>query len=96
MLGGYTMGMIAHIMMGVIVFLIAYFIGFGYLPGSPIVKGLIFGTDSGSPLLRQSCAGFLIAHIGGIMAVIASLMGHLVYGGLPGALTGSSAISTTA
>ena len=100
MLGGYTMGMIAHNMMGVMGFAIVYVIGFDYLPGSPIVKGLIFGTAlwaaAVAVVMPMAGAGFLMANIGGMMAVMASLMGHLVYGGLLGALAGGSAVSKTA
>ncbi len=33
--------------------------------------------------------GFLMSNIGGMMAVMAALMGHLVYGGLLGAIAGN-------
>ena len=92
MLGGYTMGMIAHIMMGVIIFPIAYVIAYDYLPGSPLIKGLSFGVVLGIAavvmVMPMAGAGFMMANIGGMMAVMAALMGHLVYGGLLGALAG--------
>ncbi len=92
MLGGYTMGMIAHIMMGVVIFPIAYVIGFNFLPGSPIIKGLIFGTAlwlaAVIVVMPMAGTGFLMANIGGMMAVVAALMGHLVYGGLLGVIAG--------
>ena len=100
MLGGYTMGMIAHIMMGVIIFPLAFVIIYGFLPGSSLVKGLAFGTAlwvaAVLMVMPMAGAGFLMANIGGMMAVIASLMGHLVYGGLLGALAKGSAIPRTA
>ena len=92
MLGGYTMGMIAHIMMGVVIFPLAYVIAYDFLPGSPIVKGLSFGVvlwiAAVVMVMPMAGAGFMMANIGGMMAVMAALMGHLVYGGLLGALTG--------
>jgi len=93
MVGGYTMGMIAHIMMGVIVFPLAYALVFyGFIPGSPLVRGLIFGVilwlAAVIVVMPMAGAGFLMANIGGMMAVVASLMGHLVYGGLLGAIAG--------
>ncbi len=92
MLGGYTMGMIAHIMMGVVIFPIAYVIAYDFLPGSPLIKGLSFGVvlwiAAVVMVMPMAGAGFLMANIGGMMAVMAALMGHLVYGGLLGALAG--------
>jgi len=92
MLGGYTMGMIAHIMMGVVIFPIAYVIAYDVFPGSPIVKGLSFGVvlwiAAVVMVMPMAGAGFMMANIGGMMAVMAALMGHLVYGGLLGALAG--------
>jgi hypothetical protein len=92
MLGGYTMGMIAHIMMGVVVFPLAYVFIYNYLPGSPIVRGLIWGVvlwvAAVVMVMPMAGAGFLMSNIGGMMAVMAALMGHLVYGGLLGAIAG--------
>jgi len=95
MVGGYTMGMIAHIMMGVIVFPLAYtFVAYNFLPGSPVVRGLGFGVALWLAaiivVMPMAGAGFLMANIGGMMAVMASLMGHLVYGALLGAIAGGS------
>jgi uncharacterized membrane protein YagU involved in acid resistance len=93
MLGGYTMGMIAHIMMGVVVFPLIYVFIYNYLPGSPIVRGLIWGVvlwvAAVVMVMPMAGAGFLMSNIGGMMAVMAALMGHLVYGGLLGAIAGN-------
>jgi len=92
MLGGYTMGMIAHIMMGVVIFPLIYVFIYTYLPGSPIVRGLIWGVAlwvaAVVMVMPMAGAGFLMSNIGGMMAVMAALMGHLVYGGLLGAIAG--------
>lgn len=101
MLGGYTMGMAAHIMMGVIVFPLLYvFVLYGILPGSPLVKGLIWGiilwVAAATMVMPMAGGGFLMSNIGGTMALIASLMGHLVYGGLLGAIAGEDTQTTTA
>jgi uncharacterized membrane protein YagU involved in acid resistance len=93
MLGGYTMGMIAHIMMGVVVFPLIYVFIYGHLPGSPIVRGLIWGIALWLAaivmVMPMAGTGFLMSNIGGMMAVMAALMGHLVYGGLLGAIAGN-------
>ena len=96
MLGGYTMGMIAHIMMGVVIFPLAYaVVAYGVLPGPPLVRGMIFGVAlwvaAVVVVMPMAGAGFMMANIGGMMAVMASLMGHLVYGGLLGAIAGDGA-----
>lgn len=93
MLGGYTMGMIAHIMMGVIVFPLIYVFIYDNLPGAPVVRGLIWGialwVAAVIVVMPMAGAGFLMSNIGGMMAVMAALMGHLVYGGLLGAIAGN-------
>jgi len=93
MLGGYTMGMIAHIMMGVVIFPLIYVFIYTYLPGTPIVRGLIWGVILWAAavviVMPMAGAGFLLSNIGGMIAVMAALMGHLVYGGLLGAIAGS-------
>ncbi len=93
MLGGYTMGMVAHIMMGVVVFPLAYVFIYGFLPGGPVVRGLVWGIilwiAAATMVMPMAGAGFLMANIGGMMALIAALMGHLVYGGLLGWIAGS-------
>ena len=92
MLGGYTMGMIAHIMMGVVVFPLIYVFIYNYVPGSPTVRGLIWGVvlwvAAVVIVMPMAGAGFMMSNIGGMMAVMAALMGHLVYGGLLGAIAG--------
>jgi len=98
MLGGYTMGMIAHIMMGVVIFPLAYaLVAYNFLPGSPLVRGLIFGVvlwvAAVIMVMPMAGAGFMMANIGGMMAVMASLMGHLVYGALLGAIAGDGSTS---
>ena len=93
MLGGYTMGMIAHITMGVIVFPLIYVFIYDNLPGAPVVRGLIWGialwVAAVIVVMPMAGAGFLMSNIGGMMAVMAALMGHLVYGGLLGAIAGN-------
>jgi len=97
MLGGsYTLGMLAHVMMGVVVFPLAYaMLVVGFLPGSPLTRGLIFGVllwiVAVLVVMPMAGAGVLMSNIGGMMAVVASLMGHLVYGGLLGALAAGGA-----
>jgi uncharacterized membrane protein YagU involved in acid resistance len=101
MLGGYMVGMTAHIMMGIIVFPLIYvFVLYERLPGSPLIKGLAWGVVlwvlAATMVMPMAGGGFLMSNIGGMMALVASLMGHLVYGGLLGAIAGDGATSAAA
>jgi uncharacterized membrane protein YagU involved in acid resistance len=85
MLGGWRMGMLVHILNGAIIFPAVFaFLLYRFLPGSPIAKGTTFGVllwlTSESVVLPIMGAGFFSAHIGGLKAAVASLLGHVVYG----------------
>lgn len=58
----------------------------------PLVKGLLFGSIlwlmAETMVMPMAGAGFFMSEIGGMKAVMAALMGHLVYGGLLGVITG--------
>lgn len=92
MVGSYTVGMIVHIMMGVIAFPLAYLVFYNFVPGAPWARGMIWGVvlwlGAIIVVMPMAGAGFLMSNVGGMMAVIAALMGHLVYGGLLGAIAG--------
>ncbi len=97
MLGGsYILGMAAHFMMGVIIFPMIYvFVVLRVITGPGLKSGLIWGVAlwvaAVMIVMPMAGAGFMMANIGGMMAVMASLMGHLVYGGILGALAASGA-----
>jgi len=89
----YAMGMAVHIMLGVLVFPLVYaFFGYRFLPGTPFIKGLIWGLIlwliAETMVMPMAGAGFFMSEIGGLKAVMAALMGHLVYGGLLGVIAG--------
>ncbi len=89
----YALGMAAHIMLGVLVFPLLYALLVGrLLPGAPVIKGMIWGAILwliAEPLVMPMAgAGFFMAEIGGMKAVMAALMGHLLYGGLLGVIAG--------
>ncbi len=94
-------GMAVHLMMGIIIFPLIYvYIVYERVPGSPLVRGLIWGVAlwiaAVLVVMPMAGAGFLMANIGGMMAVIASLMAHLVYGGLLGAIAGGGTVAQSA
>ena len=90
MLGGsWAMGLAMHFMNGSVVFPLA----FGYvvsarLTGPAAVRGMLFGVAlwpvAQTMLMPMMGAGLFSANAGGMVAVVASLMGHLVYGGILG------------
>ena len=91
--GNYLIGMAIHIMMGVIIFPLAYvFVAYKFLPGSGLVRGILWGVAlwlvAAAVVMPMAGAGFFMSNIGGMMAVVAALMGHIVYGGLLGAIAG--------
>jgi len=89
----YAMGMAVHIMLGVLVFPLVYaFFIYRFLPGTPFIKGLTWGLIlwliAETMVMPMAGAGFFMSEIGGLKAVMAALMGHLVYGGLLGVIAG--------
>ncbi|MDO9168186.1 MAG: hypothetical protein Q7U18_03705 [Methylobacter sp.] len=91
----YAMGMVAHIMLGVLVFPLLYaLVVFRFLPGGPLIKGMTWGVIlwliAETLVMPMAGAGFFMSEIGGMKAVMAALMGHLVYGGLLGVIAGRS------
>ena len=95
MLGNsYAMGMLMHLILGIVVFPLVYvYVLYEHLPGSPALRGAIWGVIlwvlAAVVVMPMAGAGFLMANIGGMMALVAALIGHLVYGGLLGAIAGA-------
>jgi hypothetical protein len=94
MLGGWTMGMVMHFVNGTVIFPLIYtFLLYRWLPGPPVVKGLLSGV--GLWLILQLMvmpvmgAGLFSMKAGGMMAALGSLVGHLVYGSLLGSIAGA-------
>ena len=93
MLGGWTLGMIVHILSGALLLPLAY-AAFFYrrLPGSPPARGLAFGLvlwlTSQLAVMPMIGARVLGSRMGGVKGAGASLVGHLIYGLLLGGLAG--------
>ena len=96
MLGGsWAAGMAMHVALGSLAFPLVYALGlYGVLPGSPVVRGAIWGfilfLSAQAVVMPMMGAGFFSSHMGGPMAVAGSLVGHLVYGTLLGAIAGGA------
>ena len=93
--GSWAIGMAAHLMNGIVIFPLAYaFLAFRYLAGPPVARGTMFGAIlwlvAEIMVMPMAGAGFFSSEIGGAKAVMAALMGHLVYGALLGAISGAA------
>lgn len=86
--GGLKMGMLVHILNGVITFPLAFVLFYRLLPGPPATKGVAFGVvlwlASQLIVMPIMGAGLFCAHAGGMRAATALLVGNVVYGWLLG------------
>jgi uncharacterized membrane protein YagU involved in acid resistance len=95
MLGNSWMaGMMMHFVNGTVIFPLIYvYVLYAWLPGSPLVKGILWGVIlwflAQAVVMPMMGGGFFSSAMGGMMAVMGSLMGHLLYGGLLGAIGGA-------
>lgn len=100
MMGGvWAVGMAAHLMNGVVIFPLVYaFVAFRYLPGPPVLRGVLWGAvlwlAAEVMVMPMAGAGFFSSEIGGAKAAMAALMGHLVYGALLGYIAGTAVQET--
>ena len=93
MLGGWGMGMAMHFLNGTIIFPLIYaYVLFAKFPGSPHLKGILWGLIlwvlAQIVVMPMMGAGVFGLRMGGIMPAFGSLMGHVVYGGLLGWIAG--------
>lgn len=101
MLGGWTAGLLAHLMNGTIVFPLVYaLLIYRGLRGSPALRGTLFGIllwlIAQVIVMPMMGAGLFSAHAGGAIASAASLMGHIIYGGVLGAIAGRPSLGQQA
>lgn len=93
MLGGWGMGMTMHFLNGTVIFPVIYaFVLFAHLPGSPALKGILWGVIlwvlAQIVVMPMMGAGVFGLRMGGMMSAFGSLMGHIVYGALLGWIAG--------
>jgi hypothetical protein len=96
MLGGWSMGMVMHLFNGIVLFPLIYtFVVFSKLRGTPATKGILWGVAlwlvAGLMVMPMMGAGLFGMANGGMMATVASLMGHVAYGALLGIIAGGPA-----
>jgi uncharacterized membrane protein YagU involved in acid resistance len=92
--GSWTAGMVLHFVNGSIIFPAIYVVLlYQRLPGSPAVRGTVWGVIlwllAQTMVMPMMGGGFFSSQMGGAMAATGSLVGHLVYGSLLGAIAGS-------
>jgi uncharacterized membrane protein YagU involved in acid resistance len=92
-----NIGLAVHYINGTIIFsLIFTWVLWNVLPGGPTGKGISWGVIlwflSQAIVTPVMGGGFFSANSGGAMAVAASLLGHIIYGAILGAVTGMPAI----
>jgi hypothetical protein len=85
----WTMGFLMHGLNGVVIFPLIYAFGLhAVLPGAPWSKGTLWGLIlwfvSQVLVMPMMGAGFFSARAGGLVAVMASLVAHVIYGALLG------------
>ncbi|MBI4610022.1 MAG: hypothetical protein HY726_13555 [Candidatus Rokubacteria bacterium] len=101
MLGGsWMMGMLMHLLDGSVVFPLIYaYLLYRVLPGEPWLKGTIWGLIlwflSQALVTPMMGGGMFSAKAGGLMAVMASLIAHAMYGALLGGIAGAAEGSST-
>lgn len=90
MLGGsWIAGMMMHVVNGTVIFPAIYtFALYPHLPGAPAVRGAVWGIAlwliAQTVVMPMMGAGFFSSAIGGVMAAMGSLIGHVLYGSLLG------------
>jgi uncharacterized membrane protein YagU involved in acid resistance len=96
MLGGWTMGMVMHFVNGAVLFPLIYaFVMFSKFRGGPATKGILWGVIlwlvAGLVVMPIMGEGFFGTANSGMMAAVASLIGHIVYGAVLGVIAGGPA-----
>jgi len=87
---GATVGWVIHGLFGVVLAVIYAGAVVGRLPGSPLMRGLVFGflVFILAQLVFMPLVGVGFFSGGDLHMLLGNLLGHLVYGGLVGAVYG--------
>jgi len=93
---GMAGGLFMHFLNGTVIFPLIYvYLLYRLLPGAPWQKGLLWGAILwlGVEIVMMPImgSGIFSMETGGVKAVTAALMGHLVYGAILGAIAGAPA-----
>lgn len=90
MLGGsWIAGLMMHFVNGSVIFPAIYVYAlYARLPGSPVIRGTVWGVVlwlvAQTMVMPMMGAGLFSSAMGGMMAAMGSLIGHILYGSLLG------------
>ena len=93
---GMAGGLFMHFLQGTVIFPLIYaYLLYRFLPGAPWQKGLLWGVilwlGLETVMMPMMGGGVFSTETGGMKAVMAAFIGHLVYGAILGAITGPPA-----
>jgi len=92
---GMAGGLFMHFLQGTVIFPLIYaYLLHRFLPGAPWQKGLLWGVilwlGLETVMMPMMGGGIFSMEIGGMKAVMAAFIGHLVYGAILGAIAGGA------
>jgi uncharacterized membrane protein YagU involved in acid resistance len=95
---GMAGGLLMHFLNGTIIFPLIYvYLLYRFLPGAPWQKGLLWGVilwlGVEIVMMPMMGGGIFSTEMGGMKAVMAALIGHLIYGAIFGAIAGGPAVA---
>ncbi len=90
----WMMGMMVHFVNGSVIFPLIYvFLLYKLLPGAPWLRGILWGAVlwllAQVVVMPMMGGGLFSSQMGGMIAVMGSLMSHLVYGATLGGIAGA-------
>jgi uncharacterized membrane protein YagU involved in acid resistance len=93
-------GVLTHFLNGTVIFPLVYvYLLYRFLHGAPWQKGLLWGVilwlGVEIVMIPMMGGGIFSTEMGGKKAVMAALVGHLVYGAVFGAIAGGPALGKT-
>jgi hypothetical protein len=97
---GMAGGLLTHFLNGAVIFPLIYvYLLYRWLPGAPWLRGLLCGVilwlGLETVMMPMMGGGIFSTEMGGMKAVMAALVGHLVYGAVLGAIAGGPALGKT-
>ena len=97
---GMAGGFLSHFLNGAVIFPLIYvYLLYRWLPGAPWLKGVLCGVilwlALETVMMPMMGGGIFSTKMGGMKAVMAALVAHLVYGGVLGAIAGGPALGKT-
>jgi uncharacterized membrane protein YagU involved in acid resistance len=83
--------MVMHFVNGSVIFPAIYaYVLYAHLPGSPAIRGTVWGLAlwliAQTMVMPVMGAGLFSSAMGGVMAAMGSLIGHVLYGSLLGVI----------